>query len=113
MIAILIGRNDSTAQSITLLWLSQSSISGYIRANRQPQGTALKTPKKGCSTLSNMGLTSVSQNQTCSTALETNPIPNMSTYQTSQTQTPQTPQTSQTSQISQTSQNPGDKGSQN
>ncbi|CAG8852775.1 23220_t:CDS:2, partial [Gigaspora margarita] len=70
------GRNDSTAQSITPPWLSQSSIPGYARANRQPRGAALKTPKKGHSTLSNMGPTSVPQNQTLFTALETNPIPN-------------------------------------
>ncbi|CAG8843331.1 35541_t:CDS:2, partial [Gigaspora margarita] len=74
------GRNDSTAQSITLPWLFQSSIPGYTRANRQPQSAALKTPKKGRSTLSNMGLTSVPHNQTLSRALETNSIPNMSTH---------------------------------
>ncbi|CAG8854869.1 18788_t:CDS:2, partial [Gigaspora margarita] len=74
--AILIGRNDSTAQSITLPWLSQLSIPGYARANCQPRGAASTTPKKGCSTLSNMGPTSVPQNQTLFTALETNPIPN-------------------------------------
>ncbi|CAG8744655.1 5961_t:CDS:2, partial [Dentiscutata heterogama] len=82
-------RNDSSAQSITPPWLSQSSIPGYARANRQPQSAAPKTPKKGRNTLSNMDPT-------------TNPIPNMSTQQT-----PQTPQTSQTSQ------NPGGEGSQN
>ncbi|CAG8825071.1 25222_t:CDS:2, partial [Cetraspora pellucida] len=49
--------NDSSAQSITLPWLSQSSIPGYARANRQPQGAAPKTPKKGCNTLSNMNPT--------------------------------------------------------
>ncbi|CAG8856160.1 37871_t:CDS:1, partial [Gigaspora margarita] len=70
------GHNDLTAQSITPPWLSQSSIPGYARANRQPQDATLKTSKKGHSTLSNMGPTSVPQNQTLSTALETNPIPN-------------------------------------
>ncbi|KAF0468036.1 hypothetical protein F8M41_025888 [Gigaspora margarita] len=79
--------NDSTTQTITPPWLSQSNIPGYAhaRANRQPRGATPKTPRKGRTTLSNMNATSIPQNQNLSEALETNPIPNMSAPQTSQT----------------------------
>ncbi|CAG8736760.1 18010_t:CDS:2, partial [Gigaspora rosea] len=50
------------------------------RSNRTPRGAIPRTPRSKCSTLSSMNPTSTS---TLSSAVETNPIPNMSDQQSS------------------------------
>ncbi|CAG8814995.1 2253_t:CDS:2, partial [Gigaspora rosea] len=72
--------NETTSGKHVMILEDISMINLARRSNRTPRGTTPRTPRSKHSTLSSMNPTSTS---TLSSALETNPIPNMSDQQSS------------------------------
>ncbi|RIB01267.1 hypothetical protein C2G38_2296831 [Gigaspora rosea] len=93
---ITLNRDFLNTQTPTVPWLSQTNIPGYSqKTNRQPHGATSRPSKNSKkASLSNMNATSTQQN--LSTALDKNPIPNMTNEQTAQNQNNQQENTQNT-----------------
>ncbi|CAB4435275.1 unnamed protein product [Rhizophagus irregularis] len=70
--------NNTNGQSLNLPWMNAQSTGERSRTwtNRTPRGATLRTSRRGRTTLAQM---SQPRNQNLPSALEANPIPNMST----------------------------------